>query len=144
MPTRKININDCQFVNKKTGKAIPQSLTRRLDDVFNADKNTVNLKELSRMIHCLGDGKATVLAWLIANKQNDNKVVGTQREIAKESGVSLAVVSRVFKLLTVNGFLRRKHCGYYIINPDAIYFSHAKDKLTIASEWDKAGDANNG
>lgn len=51
---------------------------------------------------------------------SNNLFLGTQREIAEGSGVSLGTVSTILKKLQENGFVKKVRSGTYFINPDVL------------------------
>lgn len=74
-------------------------------------------KTLSDYIKC-GDGKSVdLLAYILEKKESNNLLHGTQREIAKASKVSLAVVARTLKALTEKGLIKKVRSGCYMVSP---------------------------
>ena len=127
-----LNINDWVAVNKQTGEEIGINLLATRDG---GDFNKVFCKEFAAMIRCTGSGAETVLAWIIESKNNKNEVYGTQRVIAKNLNVSPTTVSKVFKALMSQDFLRLRHSGCYILSMDAIHYGNMGNKMAILKVW---------
>jgi DNA-binding IclR family transcriptional regulator len=85
-------------------------------------KETVNIDALSEYIQC-GEGKSVnILAYFIKEKDNNNLIQGTQREIAARANVSLSVVSRTMKALEAKGMLKKVRSGCYMLSPEIMRY----------------------
>ena len=75
-------------------------------------------KTVSEYIKC-GDGKSVILlAYIIEKKEYNNLLHGTQRELAKQSGVSLDVVTRTMRALQKKKLIKLVRSGCYMVSPD--------------------------
>lgn len=92
-------------------------------------------KTVSDYIKC-GDGKSVdLLAYIIKEKDNNNLLHGTQRELAKLSGVSLAVVARTLSALTKKGLLKKVRSGCYMVSPKIMANGNKKVGAMIFRLW---------
>jgi len=74
-------------------------------------------KTVSEYIKC-GDGKSVdLLAYIIENKEYNNILNGTQRELAKKAGVSLDVVTRTMRALQKKKLIKLVRSGCYMVSP---------------------------
>lgn len=70
---------------------------------------------LSEILDSTGSKKAKFIGYLINKKTRDNLIYGTYAEMAKNSGVSIDVVKRLFPVLLKGGFIKRvNHCEYML------------------------------
>ena len=75
-------------------------------------------KTVSEYIKC-GDGKSVILlAYIIEKKEYNNLLHGTQRELAKQSGVSLDVVTSTMRALHKKKLIKLVRSGCYMVSPD--------------------------
>lgn len=77
-------------------------------------------KNVSEYIKC-GDGKSVdVLAYILKEKDGYNQIYGTQKEIAKNAGVSLDVVTRTMRALKAKKLIKLVRNGTYMLDPDVM------------------------
>ena len=126
------NLEDLELVHKPSGDVLPIGLLQVEDG---GKFNKVFLSELASMIECTGRSSERVLGWMLKNKNNKNEVHGTQRGIANELSISPATVTRVFKALENNDFLRIERSGLYHLNPDVMHYGGLGNKLAIVKVW---------
>ena len=92
-------------------------------------------KTLSEYIKC-GDGKSVdLLAYILEKKDQSNLLQGTQREIAKRSKVSLAVVSKTIKALTEKKLLKKVRSGCYMVSPNVMSNGNKKVGAMVFRLW---------
>ena len=128
-----IDVRDWVAVNRRTGEEIEiDVLATREGGNF----NKVFISELAGMIGCTGTGGERVLSWVLKNKNNKNEVYGTQREIAEKLDISKTTVSKVFKALDKNDYIRIKRSGTYIVNPAVIHYGGLGNKVAILKVWE--------
>ena len=126
-------IGDWVAVNRVTGEEVEIDMLAVRDG---GEFNKVFVGELAGMIGCTGTGGESVLAWILKTKNNKNEIHGTQREIGELLGVSKTTVSKVFKALESNDYLRIKRSGCYVINPSVIHYGGIGNKIAILKIWD--------
>jgi len=127
-----LDLRELELTNKKTGEIIDLNILFVKDG---GSFNKVFLSELAGMIGCTGDGSHNVLEWIFKVKNNKNEIFGTQREIAESVGVSLFTVSKVFKALSSNDYLKLKRSGAYILNPKVMHYGGAGNNMAILKVW---------
>ncbi|WP_440867893.1 replication/maintenance protein RepL [Symbiopectobacterium purcellii] len=132
MKLKEFNLEEWHLVHKTTGECISIDILKTQDG---GSFNKVFLNELASMIGCTGNGSEKVLGWILKNKNNQNEIHGTQREIAREENVGVATVARVFKALKDNGYLKQKRSGTYLLNPSVIHYGGVGNRLTILRIW---------
>ena len=133
MDWRDLDIRYLQVVDSRDGQVYPINLATIKDG---GSFNKVFLGELSEMIGCTGSGAMKVLGWIFNHKNNKNEVFGTQREVAEESKVTLPTVSKVYKSLIDNKFMRLKRSGMYILNPKVMHYGADGNKFAILKVWE--------
>jgi hypothetical protein len=92
-------------------------------------------KTLADFIGCAGDQPAKLLGHMIKEKDSKNVLHGTQREISEKAGVSLATVSRVFKILTAKHYLKMVRSGCYMISPKIIRVGRNTQGAMLLRIW---------
>lgn len=121
-------------IDKVTGEEVNVSIFIEKASVSGWQKAFA--KTLADYIKC-GDGKSVdLLAYIIEHKDNNtNMLHGTQRDIAKSSGVSLAVVSRTMKALSDKRLLKKIRSGCYMVSPDVIRNGSTKVGAMMFRVW---------
>ena len=82
----------------------------------------------------LGSKKVEVAMWLLKNKNRDNQIVYSQREVAELTGISIKTVNETFKLLLgCDAIRRRNNKSISMWNPNIISYGSTvkRDKLII-------------
>lgn len=123
------------YINADTGEYKEMYVTDVEDRDFNFSK--VWMKNFLLAMDIVGNQKTKVAFWIIDHAKG-NMVIGTQRELAEEIGVSIQTLNSTFKLLMDADFLRRKQSGVYVINPDLVFKGTRQARLNILSEYHKA------
>jgi DNA-binding transcriptional regulator YhcF (GntR family) len=125
---------DWQLVNKKTGEV--RDLVAFTDDKKERWEK-VYAKNLAELLNIAGDERTQVIAYLIKEKDYKNRVMGTIRSVAKETGVSTATVNRTFQILQENNFLHKIQNGFWRFSPHImVNGSHATMMATLR-EWEQ-------
>jgi len=109
---------EVRLLNMKTGE------TTVLDSLVSSDKpdrwDKVYTKNLARMLDVIGDEKTRVLAYLIKRKDNFNGINTTMKEIHETTGVSMATVGRVMKMLQKHDYIHKVRNGKWRLSPRII------------------------
>ena len=134
-------MKDKDYFNPSTYMVIDRVSGEEVNVGIFIEKASVNgwqkayAKTLSEYIKC-GDGKSVdLLAYIIEKKDQSNLLHGTQREIAKNAKVSLAVVSRTIKALTDKNLLKRVRSGCYMVCPSVIANGNKKVGAMMFRLW---------
>lgn len=112
-----------QYINVNTGERI----NAQVFELEEKDAKLENLWEgyIFGVLQLLGGKKIEVFMYILENKNSDNLVLGTQRKIAKEIGISYPVVNETFNILQESGFLNQERQGAYRI-PSNFLFKGSK------------------
>ncbi|WP_097738767.1 replication/maintenance protein RepL [Escherichia coli] len=64
------------------------------------------------------NAKMKFLLWLSENADQQNRVIGTIKQLSEMSEISFATVARLMPILKDSGILRQQSPSVYMINPD--------------------------
>ena len=84
-----------QYINANTGELEDFHVTSLQDRDFNFTK--VWLNSILQTLDMLGNQKTKVAYHIIDNLNKENQYIGTQRQIAEKTGISLKTVSVTMK-----------------------------------------------
>lgn len=107
------------FLDPNTGEMVPMVVTTVEERDFNFTK--LWLQSFLPQLRLIGNKKIDVCMWIIDNLNKDNQLIGTYRQIAKGSGISLETVRATMERLIESDFLRRINNGCYMVNPDIMF-----------------------
>jgi DNA-binding transcriptional ArsR family regulator len=116
-----------RWVNQQTGEIIEtQTLSKEVKDVdIGFDKLWIG--HILEAIEEVGNAKVKVLFWLLKNKDQNNMVTATVRQIAERCEVGEATVKRLMAALRRADVVRLEWGGRWILNPGVIFKGgHAK------------------
>ena len=125
-----------QFINATTGELVDMTVTSIEDRDFNFTK--IWMKNFIATMDIVGNQKTRFCYWLIDHLNRDNMLIGTQRKLAEESGISLQTVNLTMKLLMDADFLRKMSSGVYIINPDIVFKGTKNKRMNILNQYSQA------
>jgi len=77
----------------------------------------VYAKALADMLEITGDEKTSVIAYLIRNKDYENRVIATMRVISEGTGVSVKTVNRTMQILQKSNYLHKVQNGVWRFSP---------------------------
>jgi len=118
MKKEHFNPDTYAVIDRVTGKEINVKIF-----LLEANKDRwekVYAEALGTYIGLAGNTAADVLAYIIKNKDSNNLVHGTYREIAKKSGTNNSAVQKVFGTLIKKEFLKKVRSGCYMLDPKII------------------------
>ena len=110
---------------------------------MNTDKNfeKIWLGHIVDALDMIGNQKIKVILHMMKHRtKSNNMFLGTQREIAKDTGVSLKTVNFTIKALKEANFLQEVRSGNYQLNPDFIFKGQSGNRMRIMLEYNKIGD----
>ncbi|MGS0639431.1 replication/maintenance protein RepL, partial [Citrobacter sp. VF227] len=87
----------------------------------------------------IGSKKIEVLMWLFRNRNAENIVIATNKEIAEEIGVSYDTVATTMSALTKHDIIKRG-VGHVRINPNVIFKGAYQQRMSILLTYAKAGE----
>jgi len=134
--TKSTKIATTQYINKETGELETFNVIEEHDQDFNFEK--IWLGHLLESLEVLGNAKIKVLNYLLANKNNENQIIGTQRVIAKGVGVSLPVVNETIKKLVEAKAIKKVSSGVLMLNPEIIFKGQHKKRMNILLKYTKS------
>lgn len=124
-----VKIKTRTLIDQKTGELIETTEIEHKATDINFDK--IFLGHIISAMEMIGNKKIKLLMFLFAVKNSDNQIIMTQREIAKESKISLRTVSETLQALQVNDFLIMKSPSVYVINPNMLFKGSANKRMNI-------------
>jgi len=95
-------------------------------------------KILAEYIGVAGTATNTVLAWLIKNKDSNNRIIGTFAHIAAECETTIPTVSNLFQKLYKKEFLRKVQNGIYMLSPRLLRHGSQTKGAILFKKWDTA------
>ena len=122
-----------QYLNTSTGELEEMSVISIEKRDFNFHK--LWLHNVLNAIDLIGNQKVKLAFWIIEHLDYENKLTYTVRQIEAETGFSKATISRTIKALMECDFLRKKHSGCYIVNPDVLYKSRHQGRMNVLIKY---------
>lgn len=126
-------IGQQEFINAQTGEIESFCVTSIEERDFNFHK--IWMRNFITTLDIVGNQKTKLCMWLIDNINRDNQLIGTLRDIATRSGISLETVRITIKLLLDADFMRKVQNGVYVINPDIIFKGTRAARLNILNQY---------
>ncbi|PLC55999.1 replication/maintenance protein RepL [Photobacterium carnosum] len=134
--TKKTKIVGTQnFINQKTGEIVELNVVEASSTDFNFEK--IWLGHIMQALDCLGSQRIKVVTWLLENKDNDNRIIARQADIAEGANVSKQTVTDVISTLISNDILKMVHRGVYLLNPNVIFKGHHGKRMDVLIRYNK-------
>lgn len=123
------------LIDPETGEQYPMQMNVLEDRDFNFHK--VWLQHLVNSLDGISNQRLRLAFWIIDHLDKENKLIMTQRAIAKESGMSYQTVSRTMRALQEGSpaFLVKINSGAYRVNPDVIWKGSYSNRMGICYEY---------
>ncbi len=122
-------------IDRVTGEEIKTDIF--IEQVNKGGWQRAYAQTLSDYIKC-GDGKSVeILSYILKNKDINNMIHGTQRELAEKSGVSLSVVSKTLKALQDKELVKAVRSGCYLVSPKVMRNGSQKAGVMIFRLWNE-------
>lgn len=122
-----------QYINARTGELEEMQVTSVEDRDFNFSK--VWMRNFISTLDIVGNQKTKLCFWIIDHLNRDNKLIGTYRVIADESGISLDTVRVTMKILLDADFMRKQQNGVYIVNPDIVFKGSRTGRMNVLNQY---------
>tara|TARA_R110001592_G_C13113800_1_gene745198 strand:- start:913 stop:1428 length:516 start_codon:yes stop_codon:yes gene_type:complete len=135
-------IGKANYVNSETGEIETFNVIEENDQDFNFQK--IWLGHLLESLNVLGNAKIKVLNYLLANKNSENQIIGTQRAIALGVGVSVPVVNETIKKLKEVNAIKQVSNGVLMLNPEIIFQGKHSKRMNILLKYTKTEIIENG
>lgn len=125
-----------QQINPETGEIIGdiKKVDVILKEVPRVGFEITYLANIISMIDTIGNKKMQVVKYILQNKDSNNKLSETVREIAKGSGCSLQTVQETLKLLESCGVIARK-TGTVMLSPKLIHKGNAARERFLMTKF---------
>lgn len=94
-------------------------------------------ERIADYIELAGGSSTRVLAYLIREKDTKNLIIGTVRGIAEECKVSTKVVTKLFKTLQEDKFLKKVSNGVYMLSPYLLRHGSSIQGAMLLRIWEK-------
>lgn len=117
------------YLDQSTGELVDMNVVRMEDTDFNFEK--IWLGHILQALDCMGSKKIKVVTWLLDNKNFENTIIATQRDISIQCQVSLPIVTETLKILQKGDILKMKQNGVYMLNPNVIFKGDKNKRLNI-------------
>lgn len=122
-----------EYINTSTGEVQEMSVILVEERDFNFHK--IWLEHIIRSIELIGSQKTKLAFWIIDHLDYENKLVYTYEQIRKETKMSLDTIRRTMQLLIDSDFLKKKHSGCYIVNPNIVYKGSHQNRMNILIQY---------
>jgi len=104
----------------------------------------IYLMDFLQVLGVLDSKQVDVFVYILENtEQANNTFIGSQRDIAKECGVSLDTVSRIMKKLQENGFVKQIKRSVYQISPNVMMKGSEHKKSLLLNYYDDSKEQEN-
>lgn len=122
-----------KYVNQATGEVEDFQVIQMEDRDFNFHK--LWLGHIVSSLDMIGNEKIKVLTYMLETANRDNVILGTQRSIAKEVGVSVPTVNATIKSLVSSNLIKMKQQGVYVLNPDVIFKGTRNNRMNVLLQY---------
>ena len=132
---KQVVIGKQEYMHPITGVIEQFNVIRTEDCDFNFEK--VWLNHLCDALDIIGNKKVTVMNWMLKNRNNENQILGTQRDIAKRTKVSTPIVNETLKMLIGIKAIKKVQNGIYQLNPEIMFKGHHGKRMNILLQYEK-------
>ena len=121
------------YLNQVTGEVVEMDVIESQGGDFNFNK--IWFSHILQALDCLGSKKINVVTWFLENKDNKNRIIGTQRKIAESCNVSLQTVTKVIKILTEADVIRMEQQGVYMLSPNVVFKGSNQQRMNVLIKY---------
>lgn len=125
-----------EYINTRTGELEQMQVTSIEDRDFNFTK--MWMKNFINTLDIVGNQKTRLCFWIIDHVDKENRLIGTYRTIASQSGMSLDTVRITMKLLMDADFMRKAQNGVYVINPNLVFKGTRNARMNVLNQFTSA------
>lgn len=125
-----------EYINTRTGELEQMQVTSVEDRDFNFTK--MWMKNFISTLDIVGNQKTRLCFWIIDHVDKENRLIGTYRTIASQSGMSLDTVRITMKLLMDADFMRKAQNGVYVINPNLVFKGTRNARMNVLNQFTSA------
>lgn len=135
--SKKVKIIGTQsYINPNTGEIIDMEVSQIEERDFNFSK--VWMRNFIAALDIVGNKKTKLCYWIIENINKENMLIGTLRDISKQTNTSLETVRTTIDILLDADFLRRKSQGVYIVNPNIVFKGGRGNRLNVLTQYNSS------
>lgn len=132
--TKKVKlIGKEQYINASTGEIQEMSVISVEERDFNFHK--IWLEHILRAMDLIGNQKSRLALWIVDNLDSENKFTYTYEQIREETKMSMDTIRKTMKLLMESNFLKKKHSGCYIVNPNVVYKGSHQGRMNVLVQY---------
>lgn len=126
-----------KVVDKDTGEVM-DTTTASMVQVKAIDLNfdKIWLHNVLTSIDLIGNQKMRFAFWLIDQRDSNNKINLTMKQMAAQSGISERTVYRTVAALMETDFLRRDNIATYYVNPEFIFRGGNKQRMDVLFRYE--------
>ena len=124
-----------EYIDPETGEIVRMSVTSIQERDANFHK--IWLGHIIQALDLVGNTKIKLITFILENIDKENKLVMTQRQIAKKSGFSLGTTVETLRLLREANFLTKINIGAYRVNSDIIWKGGSEERLNVLIQYSK-------
>lgn len=136
--SKKVKIlGKAEYTNNETGEVEVMNVISVEERDFNFHK--LWLKNIVDTIDLVGNQKVKLVFWIIEQLDRENKLTYTVRQIQEETKMSLQTISDTLKALMSSNFLKKKHSGCYIVNPDVLFKGTRCGRMNVLIQYQDTG-----
>lgn len=121
------------MINDRTGEAVPVDMF--IERIPKEYWERAYAKVLAEYIGVAGTATNNVLAWLISNKDANNRIVGTFSLIAEECDTTVPTVSTLFQKLYKKELLKKVRNGVYMLSPSLLRHGNQNKGAIMFKQW---------
>lgn len=125
-----------EYINTRTGELEQMQVTSIEDRDFNFTK--MWMKNFISTLDIVGNQKTRLCFWIIDHVDKENRLIGTYRTIASQSGMSLDTVRITMRLLMDADFMRKAQNGVYVINPNLVFKGTRNARMNVLNQFTSA------
>lgn len=138
--TKKVKyVGSQQFINAETGEVEEFQVTNIEERDFNFSK--VWMRNFVATLDLVGNQKTKLVYWIIDHLTKENQLICTNRQLEKETGISLKTVSVTMKVLQDANFLKKTSNGVYTVNPDVVFKGSRTARLNVLHTYQELGNS---
>lgn len=120
------------WINKETGEEIETDMS--ITEVNRNDFEITYISFLYNLFEELGGKRYQVLKYILQNKDSNNKLITTVRELAKKADVSNSTVTEALKILKNAGLVTQR-TGAIMLNPKIAHRGSSKKEAYLLHEF---------
>lgn len=125
-----------EYINVRTGELEEMQVTSIEDRDYNFTKFW--MKNFIATLDIVGNRKTKLCFWIIDHVDRENRLIGTYRSIADQSGISLDTVRITMKILMDADFMRKMQNGVYVVNPNLAFKGTRNARMGVLNQYTSA------